>query len=206
MPSTCNHRPSPRPLPFCHFPLEEHIALVSRSSPECQVHASVGLSPVRCTPIAIEITVRYVPTAAGLPPATVEWVYTFPESFRLLRRRMCNSLFVDHLDVPWVNFVLGGIRMDLTFPLFPNKLLCQSWTLIPVGSFLGLGIFPKPWVGVSLGFSPNGLAFGLGIVPQSWVRMSLGFSPKGLTFGLGLVPQSVATSSLSSPGSLVSWL
>ena len=50
-------------------------------------------------------------------------------------------------------------------------------------SFLGLGLFPQPQVGASLGSST-----------------------KGFAFGLGLVPQPAAAPSPSSLGSLVLWL
>ena len=73
--------------------------------------------------------------------------------------------------------------MRLTFPLFLGWLWCQPWISIPMGSLLGLGLFPQSRVGVPLG---------------SYL--------KGLTTGLGLVPQSVATSPPSSSGSLVSGL
>ena len=119
------------------------------------------------------------PRPLVLPPPAVGWVYTFPRSLHLPRQRTWNSSFVDHPDVQWVGLVLGGMRMDLTFPHFLNRLWPQPWISIQVGSFLGLGLFPQPRVGVSPGSTP-----------------------KGFTFGPSLLPQSVAASSPSSFGSL----
>ena len=90
---------------------------------------------------------------------------------------------MDHLDVPWVGFILGVIRMDLTFAPFPSHLLPRPWTLDPVGSFIGF-------------YSHN---CGLKCPRDPLRRVSL-------FYGLGLVPQSVVVSSPSFLESLVSWL
>ena len=75
---------------------------------------------------------------------------------------------------------LRGYEDGSDFSPFSRTIMALTWILILVGSFLGLGLFPQPQVGVS---------------PRSF--------PKGFAFGLGLVPQSVTASSPSSLGSLV---
>ena len=109
------------------------------------------------------------------PLPTVRWVYTFPGSLHLPRRQTRGSSFVDYLDVPWVGFVLGSMRIDLTFSPFLSWLLCWPWILIPVGYFLGLVLFPQLQVGVPPGFFLKGFAFGLGLVPQSVITSARSF-------------------------------
>ena len=80
-----------------------------------------------------------------------------------------------------------------TSPGLPRLPYWRTWD-----SFLGLGLFLQPWVGV-------GSFLGLGLFPQPRVGASPKSSPKGFTFGLGLVLQPAAAPSPSSYGSLVSW-
>ena len=143
---------------------------------------SSGYSSSAAPPQPSEYSFAVFPQPLVWSPPTVGWVYIFPRPLHLPHQRTWDSFLVNHLDVPWVNFVLGGKRLDLTFPPFPSWLLHWPWTLILVGFFLGLGLFPQPQVGVSLGSSM-----------------------KGFTFGLGLVPQPIVASSPSSLGSLISW-
>ena len=128
-------------------------------------------------------SVHRVSTAISLGSARrgigihLSWTAPLPTSTNL------RLLLVDCLDALRVGFALRGMKMDSPSPPFSSQLLCWPWTSIPMESFLGLGLFPQPWV-----------------------TLSLGSSLKVFAFRLGLVPQSIAASSPSSLGSLVSWL
>ena len=58
---------------------------------------------------------------------------------------MCDSFMVDRLDASRVGFALRGMRLDSPSPIFSSRLLRRPWMLIPIESFLGLGLFPQTW-------------------------------------------------------------
>ena len=158
---------------------------------------SLVCSPFATPPQPSEYLSAVFPRPLVWPLSVVGWVYTFPGPFCLPCRRMWDSFLVDHLDALWVSFVLGGMRVDLTFPIFPSWLLCRPCTSIPAGFFLGLGLFPQP-------YARAGSFSVLAMFPQPRVGVFPGSSLKGFTFGRVLVPQPIAAPSPSSPRSLVS--
>ena len=114
---------------------------------------------------ASEYTSAVFPQSLVLPLPAIGWVYTFPGPFRLARQQMQDSFLMDHLDVPRVDFILEGMRMDLTFSFFSKSVIAPT-----------------------LDFNPSRILLWVRSIPSTGGRTVSGSSLKGFTFGLGLVP------------------